>query len=349
MGELVFDFIFSPDEPDEKIINSFSDIINEKDLNVDYLKKISRESIGYEFEVGIELLETLISRKIDKIKIRIDLSGKVVNDNTFACYHPGLSNSNNFLNEPSFSVSRSMLRDSLTSYQNNNFSFNNVLTWEHEIIHWLDDSLEKYNVEDFFGSGDYITKRFLYQLFAYRSEGLADLAGTLMGLNGITCMESARKEFSSEIKRVFKVSPSRKLNPEFTLQKLDRKASYDIGPWMIFHVLSCPEYSERFPGIEEVMLKQKDYDNYDQVEIISLLKNALNIDNYTFLKYLTLPGVDGQPFINTDQIRLIRKTMKMIPNGREDIKYYEKKYPEESGSIIKIIEFYNWFGNEQFK
>jgi hypothetical protein len=41
MGELVFDFNFSPDEPDEKIINSFSNIINEKDLNIAYLKKIS--------------------------------------------------------------------------------------------------------------------------------------------------------------------------------------------------------------------------------------------------------------------------------------------------------------------
>jgi hypothetical protein len=80
-----------------------------------------------------------------------------------------------------------------------------------------------------------------------------------------------------------------------------------------------------------------------------MLESALKIDNYTFLKYLTKPGVDGQPFLTGDQMRLIRKTMNTIPNGREDIKYYEKKHPEESGSIIKIIEFYNWFGHEQYK
>ena len=114
---------------------------------------------------------------------------------------------------------------------------------------------------------------------------------------------------------------------------------------MILHVLSCPENPDRFPGTEEIMLKQKNNDNYEPLEISSLIKNGLKIDNYTFLKYLTVPGLDGYPFLNSDQMRLIRKTMKMIPNGREDIKYYEKKYPEESSSIIKIIEFYNWFGH----
>lgn len=349
MRGLLFDFIFSPEEPDEKIINSFSDIINEKDLSVDYLKKISRESTGYEFYVGIDLLEPLVSRKIDKIKIRIDLSGKVLSENTKACYHPGLSNSNNFLNEPYFSVSKSMLRDSLTSYLNNSFSWNNILTWEHEIIHWLDDNLKKYNEENFFGTSDCKAKRFLFQLFAYRREGLADLFDTLIGGNDITSMESARKKFATEIKRVFKVPPSRILNPAFALQKLDKNASYDIGPWMILHVLSCPENPDRFPGTEGMMLKQKNNEGHDSLEIPTMLKSALKINNYTFLKYLTVPGVDGQPFINPDQMRLIRKTMKMIPDGREDIKYYEKKYPEESSSIIKIIELYNWFANEQFK
>jgi hypothetical protein len=242
-----------------------------------------------------------------------------------------------------------MLRESLTSYLNNSFSNYNIRTWEHEIIHWLDDSLKKYNEEDFFGTGDYTAKRFLYQLFAYRSEGLADLAGTLAGMNNITGMESARKEFETEIKRVFKVSPSRKLNPEFALQKLDKKASYDIGPWMILHVLSCPENPDRFPGTEEMMLKLKNNENFDLTEIRSLLKNAMRIDNYTFFKYLTVPGVDGHTFLNPDLMRMIRKTMKTIPNGREDIKYYEKKYPEESGSIIRIIEFYNWFASQYYK
>ena len=349
MSELLFDFIFSPDEPNEKIINSFSEIINEKDLNVDYLKKISREIIGFEFEAGIDLLETLVSRKIDKIKIRIDLSGKVVNGNTYACYHPGLSNSKNFLNEPCFSVSKSMLRNSLTSYLNDSFSWGNILTWEHEIIHWLDDSLKKYNEETFFGIGDFQGKRFLSHLFDYRSEGLADLSNTLIGRNNITSMDSARKEFASEIKRVFKVPPSRKLFPDSALRKLDKNASYDIGPWMILHVLSCPENPDRFMGTEEIMLKQKNNNNYEPLEISSLIRNGLKIDNYTFLKYLTIPGLDGHPFLNSDQMRLIRKTMKMIPDGREDIKYYEKKYPEESSSIIKIIEFYNWFGHEQYK
>ena len=225
MSGLPFDFIFCPDEPDENTINSFSDIINEKDLNVDYLKKISCESTGYEFEGGIDLLETLISRKIDKIKIRIDLSGKVLSDNTKACYHPGLSNSNNFLNEPCFSVSKRMLKDSLTSYLNDNFSWDNILTWEHEIIHWLDDSLKKYNEEFFFGTGDFQGKRFLSHLFGYRSEGLADLSNTLIRRNKITSMDLARKEFASEIKRVFKVPPSRKLFPDSALRKLDKNAS----------------------------------------------------------------------------------------------------------------------------
>jgi hypothetical protein len=346
MDDLVFDFIFCPDEPDEKIINSFSDIINEKDLNVDYLKKISRESISFEFEAGIDLLETLITRKIDKIKIRIDLSGKVLNENTYACYHPGLSNSKNFLNEPYFSVSKSMLRNSLINYLNDSFSWDNILIWEHEIVHWLDDSLKKYNEEFFFGKGDFQGKRFISHLFDYRSEGLADLLNTLIGRNNITSMESARKEFVSEIRRVFKVPPSKKLFPGSALRNLDKNASYNIGPWMILHVLSCPGNPDRFTGTEELMLKQKTNDNYEPHEIPSLIRNGLKIDNYTFLKYLTKPGVDGHPFLTGDQMRLIRKTMNTIPNGREDIKYYEKKHPEESGSIIKIIEFYNWFGHE---
>ena len=34
---------------------------------------------------------------------------------------------------------------------------------------------------------------------------------------------------------------------------------------------------------------------------------------------------------------------------KEYKKYYEKKYPEEYGSIIRIIEFYNWFASEYYK
>lgn len=344
MSGLPFDFIFCPEEPDEEVMKGFSDIINEKDLNVEYLKKISCESIMTEFEEGLTSLKTLVTRKIDKIKIRIDLSGKVLNENTFACYHPGLSNSDNFMTEPSFSISRVMLRDSLMSYLSDDFSWWNIRVWEHEIIHWMDDSLKKYNEETFFGTGDFMGKSFLLHLFGYRSEGLADLSFTLNGGNSITSMELARKEFASEIKRVFKVPPSRKLIPESTLRNLNKNSSYYIGPWMILHVLSCPENRDRFPWTEGMMLKQKNNEGFDPDEIPTMLKSALKIDNYTFLKYLSRPGFDGQPFITGDQMRLIRKTMETIPNGREDIKYYEKKYPEESGSIIKIIEFYNWFG-----
>jgi hypothetical protein len=346
MGELVFDFNFSPDEPDEKIINSFSDIINEKDLNIAYLKKISCESIRYEFEAGITLLETFVTRRIDKVKIRIDLSERMFANKTIACYHPGLSNSKNFLNEPNFSVSKAMLMESLTSYFSNSISPNNIFTWRHEIIHWLDDSLKKYNEDTFFRTSNCSAKRFLFQMLNYRKEGLADLYDIFIGSNSINSMESAREEFSTEIKRVFKIPPSRKLQPESALRKLDKNTSYDIGPWMILHILSCPENRDRFPGTEEVLLKQKNHEVFDSMELPAILESGLKIDNYTFLKYLTIPGVDGHPFITGDQVRLIRKTMKTIPNGRDDIKYYEKKYPEESGSIIKIIEYYNWFGHE---
>ena len=238
-----------------------------------------------------------------------------------------------------------MLMESLTSYFSNSISSNNIFTWAHEIIHWMDDSLKKYNEETFFRTSNCSGKRFLFQLLNYRKEGLAELYDTLIGSNYINSMESARKEFATEIKRVFKIPPSRKLHPEFALRKLDKNASYNIGPWMIFHVLSCPEYRDRFPGAEEMLLKQKNHEVFDSLEISAILKSALEIDNYTFLKYLTVSGIDGHPFITVDQMRLIRETMKTIPNGREDIKYYEKKFPEESGSIIKIIEFYNWFGH----
>jgi hypothetical protein len=346
MGELVFDFNFSPDEPDEKIINSFSDIINEKDHNIAYLKKISCESIRYEFEAGITILETLVTRRIDKVKIRIDLSERMFANKTIACYHPGLSNSKNFLNEPYFSVSKAMLMESLASYFSNSISPNNIFTWAHEIIHWLDDNLKKYNEETFFLTSNCSAKRFLFQMFNYRKEGLANMYDIFNGSNSINSMESAREEFAAEIKRVFKIPPSRKLHPKSALQKLDKNTSYNIGPWMILHILSCPENRDRFPGTEEVLLKQKNHEVFDSLELHAMMESALKIDNYTFLKYLTIPGVDGHPFITGDQMRLIRKTMKTITNGRDDIKYYEKKYPEESGSIIKIIEFYNWFGHE---
>jgi hypothetical protein len=346
MGELVFDFNFSPDEPDEKIINSFSDIINEKDLNIAYLKKISCESISYEFNAGISLLKSFVTRRIDKVKIRIDLSERIFANNTIACYHPGLSNSKNFLNEPYFSVSKVMLRESLTSYFSNSISSNNIFIWAHEIIHWLDDSLKKYNEETLFSTSKSSAKRFLFQMFKYRKEGLAVLCDIFIRGNFINSMESAREEFAAEIKRVFEIPPSRKLHPKYALQKLDKSACYKIGPWMILHVLSCPENRDRFPGTEEVLLKQKNHEAFDSLELPAILESGLKIDNYTFLKYLTKPGVDCHPFITGDQMRLIRKTMKTIPNGRDDIEYFEKKYPEESGSIIKIIEFYNWFGHE---
>ena len=77
--------------------------------------------------------------------------------------------------------------------------------------------------------------------------------------------------------------------------------NYEIGPWMILHVLSCPQNRNRLLEIDLVLLKLKNEENFDKIDQLILLEKVLEIDNFTFLKHLTVPGLDGHPFISPNQ------------------------------------------------
>lgn len=384
MSEFPFEFIFFPKQPNEELISIYSDILTEnarflsemlndnvifpsetidddiflaecisKIENVERiisdiqnkpvpdfesLKMHASKMIRNEFKEGFEKLSLLISRKIDKIIIKVYLSYH----SSHAAYHPTLSNPENNFNEPCFSISSVMLKESLSNYFFlERVSFDNVLTWEHEIIHWMNSSLKLLNEEIFIHEERSPGSRFLNLVFSYRKEGVAGLFSTLSCFEDITNMESARKNFLEVFNRSFKQLKATKP----IMNTLRNETLYEIGPWMILHVLSCPQNPNMFLGIDEVLLNIKNEKSMDELEQLILLEKALEIDNLTFLKYLTVPGVDGHPFITPEQMRTIRKKMGKIQNGREDIKFIQKKFPEGSKSIISIIEFYNWFGN----
>jgi hypothetical protein len=339
MSEFPFEFIFFPDEPDEKTIDSYSEFTDKGENKLDYLKFISKETIGNEFKEGFDNLSFLISKKIKKITIRVNL-WKMYN-NAYASYDASKSNPKNNFNEPYFTVSSEMLGVSLSFYDSGFSSLKNIRTWQHEIIHWMNSSLVQHNLEIVIERKKCPGSNFLNLICRYRKEGVAGLFETLRYMNPITSMELAREEFLKEIDFNFKQFHHAK----YSINNLREKTLYELGPWMILHVLSCPKYSNKYVGIEEVLQNLKDSYTFDQLEQLILLEQALEIENYNFIKYLTEPGVDGLPFITPEQMKLVRSKMGTIPNSREDIKFIEKKYPVESNSIISIIDLYNWFGN----
>ena len=158
---------------------------------------------------------------------------------------------------PVFYISRGLLEEYLKSYWIKDYEipFLESTTLHHELIHVLD----KYEEELFgLGEGRSRGKSVLLHLLKFRSEGIAELLYTLVPGTGIQDISTARSMFETELYRVFEISWKHpKDYVTLSLNLPETGTYYDIGPWMVLHVLSCPGNPKGFEMIRVVLGKSE--------------------------------------------------------------------------------------------
>jgi hypothetical protein len=307
-------------------------------------RELSCDIVWYHFTEAWDFLKSFLENvKIESIGFCIDLRP---NPNDLASVR--ISGSRPLRSaeaNPVFNISRVLLEEYLKSYwvRDYRLPFYESTALNHELLHVLDTFKE----EDFgLEEGRSRGKSVLLHLLRFRSEGIAQLLYTLVSGTGIRDIGSARKMFEKELFRVFEISWKHPKDYEtLSLSLPDTDTFYNIGPWMILHVLSCPGNPKRYETINMILdnLKQ-DIKTGDDI-IFPLIRKALEISNFTFLKYLTEPGSDGQPFIDKKEMSLLVNVTGQIGLKRTR----DKCFGDRDSQIIdyyinKTIKLYNRWG-----
>ena len=82
-----------------------------------------------------------------------------------------------------------------------------------------------------------------------------------------------------------------------------------------------------------------------QAAIYSLIREALEITNFTFLKYLTEPGLDGHPFIDKKDMSLLVNVTGQIGMKTPKDRSFDDRDSQIAGYYVnKTIKMYNHWG-----
>jgi hypothetical protein len=244
----------------------------------------------------IPLLETF---PISNILVNIDISGSCTS--ILASYNKGRSDA--LAGKYLFNAKPALILDYLTSYFLDGIplSPSSYYTWEHELIHMMDHdyiSELEYNLER-----PDITEILVEFILSFRSEGISELFYFMKNHSQYRSIKAARTVF---LRKMESLRNRPWDNPRFVKNsRLAIKGDndyYTIGTWMVLHVLGCKANGKMNTEAEQVGVKIKKRQEISDEEIISMVKQSLEIDNHSFLDSLTKPGPDGKPFVDFDEL-----------------------------------------------
>lgn len=344
ISNIPFEFTFIPENPGEKDIEGLTGNYDLKNPGGVDFRELCRDLVWYHFMEAWEDMRSFFEdTKIESIGFVINLTP---GSNNLASVR--ISRSRPFRSveaRPVFCISRTLLDEYLSSYWINDYRipFFESTALHHELVHVLD----KFEEEDFgLEEGLSRGKSLLLHFLRFRSEGIAELLYILYSGTGIRDIGSARKMFETELYRVFEISLKNPRDYIKLSKELPETGSfYDLGPWMILHVLGCPGNPGRYGNIDKVLENLEQDFKPDEDTCFSLLRKALEISNYSFLKYITEPGPDGKPFISKKEMSAIVKMTGQIglkkPN---DISFEDRDVLISDYYTNKIIRLYNQWG-----
>ena len=160
--------------------------------------------------------------------------------------------------------------------------------WDHELVHFFDNSFKEQLDSDRLSSVSYLLK--------FRSEGIADLVFKLRNERPFAGIAQAREAFNDEFKHMINLS----LNDAKALfRSVNQEIPYKFGPYMILHILGCMETSfcrNMFQKLEQ------GEEAFRDTEILQIIQIALTISNADFLKNLAEPGINGAPFVEKEDL-----------------------------------------------
>ena len=344
ISEIPFQFTFLPENPGVMDFDCLPgyDALNEP--AGDEFRELCCDLVWYHF---IEAWDTMKSffenERIESIGFCIDLMQET--DELAAVRVSGSRPLRSVEARPEFYISRTLLEEYLRNYweKGHVIPLLESTAMHHELVHVLD----KFKEEQFgLGEGRSRGKSVLLHLLRFRSEGIASLFHTLISRSGIRDIATAGKMFETELYRVFEISWKHPKDNEILSLNLPKTGTfYDIGPWMILHVLSCPGNPGRYEMINLVLENLKRGIRTRDDIIFSLIRESLEITNFTFLKFLTEPGLDDQPFIDKKEMSLlVNVTGQIGMKVPKDKSFGDRDSQIADYYVNKTIKLYNHWG-----
>jgi hypothetical protein len=216
--------------------------------------------------------------------------------------------------------------------------------WEHELIHLLDHK----NLTEFkFANRSTDVREFLvHYLLSYRNEGIADLYYFLNNGPDVKNLDRARGIFIEDISCFSAVEWEHyEIIKEKEWEMMQTYHFYSIGPWIILHILTCPEYKNSLPAAAEVITKLHRGESIENETILKIIKSALQISNEDFIECISKPGYDREAFFAGNELSRLADRLNKIKHPRvinenndeytgvnEDIiTFYDRTWPEKSG------------------
>jgi len=307
-------FMTDPEDLEYEIIEDFPGNYDEEDPNGKCFFNTSEEVCHAYFMQACQNMAPLLKdRPFSSLSVGIDILGVF---NCHASYFNGRSSSldGKYL----FIASRSLLSAYLKNYWENDFVLSplNRFIWEHEIVHMLD---HENIVNDKFSFATGLRKFWIKHFLSYRNEGVADLLFTLKGHNSIISMECALQKFQED-KRAF-----HEINWELTgylnsWEKQIQNAShiYSVGPWMILHALSLSGNEYVKDLVTSAISQVSNGGVVSEQTIFELLRYTLQLDNDQFISCLTIPGENGNSFLDSSLINELNQLLKLNQPKKTD-------------------------------
>ncbi len=293
-------FSIIPGKSDSRPIAEYRHVFMERVTGNQSFEKLISDLVKKHFLRACKHLMPLLETfPISSIQVNLDISGSCTN--ILATYDRGrsIALSGKYL----FYAKPALIVDYLANYFFDTIplSPSSCYTWEHEIIHMMDHSYlsePEYNLER-----PDITEILVEFILSFRSEGIAELFYFMKNHSKYRSIKAARTVF---LKKLDILRNRQWDNPRFV--KVSRKVIkgdddyYTIGTWMVLHVLGSKGYMKMIPEAELVSIKIKKRQEMTNEEIIDMVRQSLEIDNYSFIDSITKPGPDGKPFVEFDEM-----------------------------------------------
>lgn len=269
--------------------------IGEQEEEFDFFNRIDNAVESFFRKALAEMEPLLRDINVEEIQVVSDYSGIITPPGTVAHWNYARSKPEN--GRHTLVASPSLISRSLHLAQNPSFDpgSNAATTWQHELIHLVDQEAiihsDKWRQ---YSSDNMILRKYLS---GYREEGIADLWFLGKGHSRVNNFSSARERFNVDLDRINEMNTgSFKDRKAYGRAVTDTKTFYAAGPMMVLHALCVSDEKETANQAACAAEKIAAGEILTNEELFFLIRAAVKMDIETFMSALEMPGPDGLRF-----------------------------------------------------
>jgi hypothetical protein len=313
--DIPISFSITPGKSDAPLIAEYRKIFMERAFEIQSFEELLTGLVKKNFLKACQrlmpLLETL---PIHSIQVKLNVS--TTSSSTLASYEYGKSDAS--AGHYMFTIQSALIIEYLANYLFDNIQLSPgaCYTWEHELIHMLDHGYIaelEYNHER-----PDVTEILVDYILSFRGEGIAELFYFMKNHSRHRSIKAARTLFLTKMEFLRNRPWDDPLFARVARKGIKHDHDfYTIGTWMVLHVLGCEAYKQVTSEAWLVAVKIKKRQEITDEEIISMVRKALEIDNYSFINCLTKPGPDGKPFVEYEELYDLARTVELCKADME--------------------------------